>query len=121
METTKKLNFDKRKELYKEVLLCSSKHFDKDVPTDLIDCLSRGPSSKYPIILCCFLMAVKELTGQSLYMILKQVYNIDSDIATPAAKRWINYYKDCPYLQQDIAMICMLIREKHCNNNKFYE
>jgi len=120
MGNSKKIASSKRKQLYNEVLMLAAKHFDKEIPSDLVDCLGRGPGTKYPVLLCSFLMTIKELTDNSLYTILYN-HGIEEDVSVRVAPKWLKYYKESKFLQKDVAIICMLVREKHCNNNKPYE
>lgn len=120
MVNPKKIRSSKRKELYNEILMLAAKHFDKEIPSDIVECLGRGPGTKYPTLLCSFLITLKELTGQSIYTILYN-HGIEEDAAVRVAPKWIKYYKESKPLQQDVAIICMLVREKFCNNNKPYE
>lgn len=110
----------KRVELYNQILIIVAEYFKKDVPSNLEDSLSRGPGTKYPVILCCFLMVLQELTSRGLVSILEQ-YGIDKTNAATAIRKWNKYYDECPYLKTDIAMICLWVREKYCNNNAPYE
>ena len=114
MGTTKKIGSSKRRELYYEILLIGVKHFDKEAPTDLIEAISRGPSIKNPILVCSFLLAVSELTGNSIALIVRN-YNIEKEEAAKIGAKWMVYYKDSRFIQKDVALICMLVREKYCN------
>lgn len=120
MVNTKKIGSSKRKQLYNEVLMLTATHFEKEIPADLVDCLGRGPGTKYPMLLCSFLISLKELTGNSLYTILYN-YGINEDVSVKVAPKWLKYYKETKDMQKDVAIICMLVREKFCNNDKQYE
>jgi hypothetical protein len=104
----------KRKELYNNVLRLACVHFEKEMPAHLESCLFAGPGTKHPVMLCTFLHALKELTGLSIRLILITGYGISTMDAQYADKRWRNYYKSHKELQKDVAIICMLVREKYC-------
>ncbi len=120
MVTTKKIGSSKRKELYNQVLMLTAEHFNKEIPSDLVESISRGPGTKYPTLLCSFLMALKELTDKPLSEVLS-TYNIEKEDAVKIVPKWTKYYAESKFLQKDVAIICMLVREKFCNNNKQYE
>lgn len=112
---------DNSKHLYNQIFTIISKYLDKDIPGDIKECLTIGPASKHPLTLGIFLVVIQELTGRSIQNILRIYSNMEDNELTTASKRWNNYINSLKGIQHDVAMVCTLVREKHCNNNKQYE
>lgn len=118
--TKKKVTENKRKKLYTEILVITAKYCKKELPTKFVDCLSTGPGTKFPVLLCTFLFTIKALTDHPLSIILYNL-DIDEETATKAAHKWMKYYNEVPVIKEDVILICELVREKYSNQNKAYE
>lgn len=117
MGITKTNNEKLSKSLYNEILIMTAELCEKEVPADLTAAILTGPTVKHPNFMCTFIMGLVELSGRSLASIIK-IYAKDDPKIASAEWRWRAYYKAHKELQKDVAILCMMVREKYCTNNK---